>query len=49
MKSLDIWNLSPSSQTLTVVICPVKGWDLKTLKGASDFGCLKGSRLSKGQ
>jgi hypothetical protein len=26
---------------LTVVICPIKGWDLKTQKGASDFGCLK--------
>jgi hypothetical protein len=26
---------------LTVVICPIKGWDLKTQKGVSDFGCLK--------
>jgi hypothetical protein len=38
---LDIWNLSPSSLLLTVVISPIKGWDLKTQKGASDFGCLK--------
>jgi hypothetical protein len=26
---------------LTVVICPIKVWDLKTCKGASDFCCLK--------
>jgi hypothetical protein len=31
----------PMSQSLMVVICPIKGWDLKTRKGASDFGCLK--------